>query len=495
MPSPRTDAARRRLLRALAGLRFRLILLLSVVSLIALLVLGVALNQILNSYFEEQEGRRLAQAADSSAAFLTQILGVARPEMLGTRELREGSLIPRLTQLVADQTPATVEVSNPDGSVFAHAEPRNVAALRDQGLAGDPLVPAQARPFDVQLPAPEPALTGPDAVLRLTVELSEPFTSRMETLNGVRSALLAASVLALAVSFIVGVIAARRVTTPLERVQRASTRLAQGDLNERVRPSGIAEFDQLAERFNVMADRLRDSLTDTSADRDRLREFVADVSHELRTPIAALRTFTELQRDGEVDEGTRREFLDRSAEQISRLEWLSSNLLDLSRIEAGIFPLDVRPGDLRDPIRAAVEAHAAIAEERHISLSAEVPGAPVQLPFDRQRIVQLLTNLIGNALKFTPPGGVVDVRLMERPEGAILEVRDTGPGIPAEELPRIFERFYRGTNIGEARGAGSGLGLAIARSIVEMHGGTIEVESRVGAGTTFRVHLPAEQDQ
>ena len=495
MPSPRTDTARRWLFHGLAGLRFRLVLLLSVVSLIALLVLGVALNQILNSYFEEQEGRRLSQAADSSAAFLSQILSVARPEMLGTRELREGSLIPRLTQLVADQIPGTVEVSNPDGSVFAHAEPSNVAALRGQGLSADPLVPAQERPLDVQLPAPEPSLTGADAVLHLSVELRDPFTSRMETLNGVRSALLAASVLALAVSFIVGVVAARRVTTPLARVQRASTRLAEGDLDERVQPSGIAEFDQLAERFNVMADRLRESLTVISADRDRLREFVADVSHELRTPIAALRTFTELQRDGEVDEPTRREFLNRSAEQITRLEWLSANLLDLSRIEAGIFPLDVRAGDLRDPIRAAVEAHAAVAEDRRISLTAEVPGSPVTLPFDRQRIVQLLSNLIGNALKFTPPSGAVDVRLMERPEGAILEVRDTGPGIPAEELPRIFERFYRGTNTGEARGVGSGLGLAIAKSIVEMHRGTIEVESRIGGGTTFRVHLPADQDQ
>ena len=97
------------------------------------------------------------------------------------------------------------------------------------------------------------------------------------------------------------------------------------------------------------------------ADRDRLREFVADVCHELRTPIAALRTFTELQRDGQVDEATRREFLDRSSEQISRLDWMSANLLDLSRIDAGIFPLDVRTGDLRDPIRSVVEAHAELA--------------------------------------------------------------------------------------------------------------------------------------
>ena len=494
MPSQRTDRRGDRLFRALGGLRFRLIVVLSSVSLVALLVLGVALNQILNAYFAEQEGRRLSQAADSTSRGLEQVLNGASDASL-LPEVREGTIIPQLAQLVADQLPGTVEVINPDGRAFARAVPAQIGDLQSDGLAADPLVPAQSRSFVVRLPVPEPPLTGPDGELRLTIRLSEPFTSRERTLESVRGALLAASAVALTVSVVVGMVAAQRVTTPLARLQRASTRLAQGELDERVRPAGIAEFDQLAERFNLMADRLRESLTMLSADRDRLREFVADVSHELRTPIAALRTFTELQKDGEMDEATRAEFLDRSEEQITRLEWLSTNLLDLSRIEAGIFPLDVQRGDLRDPLRATVEAHAAVAEERRIALSAEVPGSPVELAFDRQRIIQLLSNLVGNALKFTPSGGNVEVRLAEHAAGATIEVRDTGPGIPPDELPRIFERFYRGTNVGEARGAGSGLGLAIAKSIVEMHSGRIEVVSRPGEGTTFRVVLPAAQDQ
>jgi signal transduction histidine kinase len=164
--------------------------------------------------------------------------------------------------------------------------------------------------------------------------------------------------------------------------------------------------------------------------------------------------------------------------------------LDLSRIDSGIFPLDIRSGDLRDPIRSVVEAHAEVAEQRGIALHSEVPAAPVELRFDHERVLQLLTNLIGNALKFTNSGGSVSVRLSQIPSGASLEVRDTGPGIPAAELPRIFERFYRGTNVGEARASGSGLGLAVARSLAEMHDGTIEVESVVGEGATFRVRLP-----
>jgi signal transduction histidine kinase len=200
--------------------------------------------------------------------------------------------------------------------------------------------------------------------------------------------------------------------------------------------------------------------------------------------------YAELQRDGAVDEATRHEFLARSVEQIGRLEWLSTNLLDLSRIDAGIFPLDMRDGDLRDPVQAVVQALGDVAVERGIGLDSTVPGGAVEMRFDRERIVQLLTNLVGNALKFTPRGGSVSVTLTEAPSTVTIEVRDTGPGIQADELPHIFDRFYRGTNTGDARASGSGLGLAIVRSIVDMHAGEVDVASVVGQGTAFRITLP-----
>jgi two-component system sensor histidine kinase BaeS len=407
------------------------------------------------------------------------------PSWVSTPELRNTQILQPAAQEAANVlAEGTVQITYEDGSVAAQATPRPdfEARLRGEGLQPDAAV-APYSITDTLQPFP-----GFSINVRYTVR--DIYTNRVATLQRVNGALVGAGLAALAVSLFVGTLAARRLTGPLARLRRTSGRFAQGDLEERSPRFGIVEVDDLGRQFNVMADQLSDSVRLLQADRDQLREFVADVSHELRTPIAALRTFTELQRDGEADEEQRREFLDRSTEQINRLEWMSTNLLDLSRIDAGIFPLDMRWGDLRDPVRAVVEAHAELAEERGIPLTSAVPTSPVMVRFDTERIVQLLTNLVGNALKFTPSGGEVVVVLSDGPDGAVLEVRDSGPGIPEAELPLVFDRFFRGTNVGDARASGSGLGLAIVRSIVEMHGGTISVASALGHGSTFSVHLP-----
>ena len=494
MHSAKTDpapgAVRRPTLNPLGlmqRLNVRLVIALASVALIALLISGTTLNQILPGLFVSQAETRAKIAAAATGLLMEDTASRVPPEVLGTPELRNTQFLLPVARTAADTlAQGTVSIFYADGSLAASASPDNDtdAELRSQGLRPDPEVADQGVTKELR------DLIGLPGPMRFTIVVSQPYTSRLATLDSVRGTLIFAGVIALAVSMVLGALVARRMTTPLARLRRASSRLAQGQLDERAPRSDIVEIDDLARQFNVMADRLSESLRLLEADRDRLREFVADVSHELRTPIAALRAFTELQRDGQVDEATRREFLDRSSEQISRLDWISTNLLDLSRIDAGIFPLDVRPGDLRDPIRSVVEAHAELAEQRGVSLMSEVPPAPVMLPFDRERIVQLLSNLVGNGLKFTPRGGEVRVTLSDQPEGAVLEVRDSGPGILAAELPHVFERFFRGTNVGDARASGSGLGLAIARSIVEMHGGQIEVASAIDEGSAFTVRLP-----
>lgn len=470
----------------------RLVLTLSSIAIISLIVSGLALFQILPSYFEDQAERRLVNAGQATGYYLqgqAETVAQFRPQYLTNKELREGRFLTEVAQFAADNfVLGTVEFYNPDNTLAARASPSHPEQLLGQGLRVDPAV-ASVRSD------PPVGITDPQSVagqIRVILVVSQPFTSRATTLDRVRTALLGAGILALFVSLLVGTLVGRRLTLPIDRVRRVSARLAQGELDQRVPPSGVREVDELGQQFNLMADRLSESLRLLEADRDRLREFVADVSHELRTPIAALRTFTELQREGDVDETTRHEFLDRSRDQINRLEWLSTNLLDLSRIDAGIFPLDMRWDDLRDPLGAVVESQSEVAEQRGVTLTSSAPAKPITARFDHERMVQLMSNLLGNALKFTPRGGEVQLRLTDDSGEATIEVSDSGPGIPSAELPRIFERFYRGTNVGEARASGSGLGLAISRSIVEMHGGSIEVASREGQGATFSVHLPLD---
>ncbi len=498
MPSPRTDRLLSPVRQAAAlpqRLNVRLVLALASVAAVALLISGIALAQILPGYFLDQAERR-AESAVRSMPFLVRSLAESVAAQRGTeallvRELRNDFVLVPAAESAANLfAQGTVEIfeRTDDGSLIrvASASPdaNTEAELRSQGLQPDPEVPVQEFSLGLQITV--------GASVDLTYVVRDVYTNRALTLTRVNGTLFGAGMAALLVSLPIGIFAARRLTGPLARLRRVSGRFAGGELDVRAPRFGIVEVDELGRQFNVMADRLSESLRLLEADRDRLREFVADVSHELRTPIAALRTFTELQGEGEIEEAQRREFLDRSTQQINRLEWMSTNLLDLSRIDAGIFPMDVRSGDLREPVRATVEAHAQQANARGVSLVFEVPSGPVMLRFDRERIVQLLTNLIGNALKFTPHGGEVIVDLVDRPDEAVVEVRDSGPGIPEADLPLIFDRFFRGTNVGDARASGSGLGLAIARSIVEMHGGSIGVTSAIGQGATFTVRLPRE---
>ena len=354
----------------------------------------------------------------------------------------------------------------------------------------------QARATTTFQNSPYPAgdVFGPYAV---EVTLANPYTFRATAIANVTGLLAAIAMFALGLSVLVSAALARRFTTPLRQLTEASRALAEGDLTRRVASdpvrTGSSEIAELAIQFNAMADRVEESVEIIRRDRDRSRDFLADVSHELRTPLAALRTFNDLlmERAGD-DPELRTEFLESSGQQIERLDWLAQNLLELSKLDSGLVLLDLRPDDLRAAVETAVEQSMGAARKRGIALRLSLPETPIRIRHDPQRIGQVVANLVANAVKFTGRDGSVEVDLRGTATGARIEVADTGVGIDPSEMPHIFDRFYRGSRANEARGSGSGLGLAIVRSIVDMHGGSVVVESRVGEGSRFIVELPRD---
>jgi len=320
------------------------------------------------------------------------------------------------------------------------------------------------------------------------VELSDSPDLGAAALATTRRAFVYAGLGTALIAAIVGLVVARGLTAPLNSLMAATTRMAGGDLSTRAPVHGEDEIGQLARQFNQMAAHLEASFAQLSAERDALRRFIADASHELRTPITALQNFLDLvQGPAAEDPAARSEFLAESQKQVSRLEWITQNLLDLSRLEAGLAVLDLARHDVRDITNAAASAFRPLAQEKGVELSLQLPADPYEVQCDRARLEIALSNLIDNALKFTPPGGRVEVGA--EVDGAVARwwVQDNGPGIDPADQPHIFERFYRGKH---ARAEGSGLGLAIVHSIVQAHHGRVKVESAPGQGSRFVMELP-----
>jgi signal transduction histidine kinase len=320
------------------------------------------------------------------------------------------------------------------------------------------------------------------------VELSSPPDFVPPTLAVIRRAFLLAAAGVTLLSVVLGLVVSHGLTAPLAGLASATARMNSGDLSARAPIHGHDEIGLLAGQFNQMAAALEASFAALAAERDALRRFVADASHELRTPITALRTFFDLLLGGASrDPAAQQEFLQESQNQIERLERITNNLLNLSRLEGGLIQLRFAVHDLGELLLDAVAPFKPLAGERQIDLRVASPLRPLLIRCDRSQLETALTNLIDNALKFTPAGGQVQVGAELDSTGVCLWVKDSGPGIAADEVAYIFERFHRGRS---ATAGGSGLGLAIVQGVVQAHGGQVEVVSQVGVGSRFAILLP-----
>jgi signal transduction histidine kinase len=492
--------------------RVRLVLAIGAVVAMALSIVLIALPRQLDGYFAQQDRDNLRARTEAMATLVgnqlvtvTTLAGNPFPVLFETDPPTASyAVIDALetTHFVSTLTPqvalADVKVSIApapgDEPVYELSVP-----LRDD--AGKPGQTREALVESRTFTVPDVYYTQDPAAAPqrlVTVTLSRPFTYREQTVTTLVNVMIGAAVAALGASIVAAVLLAQWLTSPVRRLTQASRALADGRLDVRVPESqfGSPELAELAHSFNDMAEGLQDSIDIISADRDRSRAFVADVSHELRTPIAALRTFNELLQEGAADDpATREEFLEQSRHQIERLDWLAMNLLDQSKLDSGLVSLDLRSDDLRAVVESAIQQAQPVADRKGVGLVGHLPEDAVRQPHDPPRIGQVLANLIGNAIKFTPGGGRVDVEVASTAEGARLTVSDTGVGIPPDEMPHVFERFWRGARRPELRASGSGLGLSIVRSIVDMHDGTINITSSADVGTRVTVDLPRGLDR
>ena len=296
--------------------------------------------------------------------------------------------------------------------------------------------------------------------------------------------LVEGGVIALLLSLVLAFVLARWVADPLQNVV-AAARTVPADAAQLVQPSGPQEVQELTRAFNAMVGRMQSS-------QKSQRDFVANVSHELKTPLTSIQGFSQAILDGTADTP---EALHQAAEVIyneaGRMHRMALDLLDLARLEAGTADLKMSPVDMKALLNGVMEKFTPMASRSAVDLKLELASDLPIFMGDGDRLAQVFTNLVDNALKFTPYNGTVTLRAVQDKSEVQVSVSDTGKGIPAEAIPHIFDRFYQADSSragGEKHGAG--LGLAIVQEIVAAHGGRISVRSAEGQGTAFVVHLP-----
>lgn len=445
-----------------------------------------------------------------AAVVLLSLLGLAVSAVAATRALR-GYLQNRVDQQLLAYANGTVPVGGgrggPGDDRFNTVYFRVAALGREvvpDGLAG-PRVPAlvPTRPVTVSARAGREApwrilgaidRDGNPVVLGLSLGEVRRTTSRLLLLETVIGTVV---LLALAGG---GWLLVSSSLRPLAEVEQTAGRIAAGDLGQRV-PSGDprTEVGRLSEAFNTMIGRIELAFREREASEaeartseDRMRRFVADASHELRTPLTSIRGFAELYRQGALTEPQDvARAMGRVEDEAARMGLLVEDLLLLVRLDQQR-ALEHQPVDLLQLAGDAVHDASAVDPSRSVQLIADTPDAEPVVLGDQARLRQVVGNLVGNALMHTPPGTPVAVRVGTEPGWAVLDVVDAGPGIPAADRPRVFERFFRADASRTRAAGGSGLGLSIVAALVAAHAGTVEVLETPGGGATLRVRLPRQ---
>jgi heavy metal sensor kinase len=321
-----------------------------------------------------------------------------------------------------------------------------------------------------------------DAGTRMALVIGRVPNDILSVLAAFRMVMFNSSFLVVVLVGVGGWFLAGRTLKPVERIADIARGIGEGDLSRRIDVESDDELGRLASTLNGMIARLEEAFV-------KQRQFVADASHELRTPLAVIQAESSLVLEKPRDQEEYRRSLELVAQEVEYMSEIVGKLLVLARSDAGSEPVSIQDVDLAVLLAGLGQDLEALAQERGLALRFD-PMKGVTIRGDRIRLRQLFLNILDNALRYTPEGGTISGSVVQNGDQAVATIGDTGIGIPDEHLPFIFDRFYRVDRARTNGEGGTGLGLSIASSIARMHGGSIEVESRVGRGSTFRVRLP-----
>lgn len=432
------------------SLRSRLALGYAAIALLTAVVLGLILVVALPPFFGQVERDNAASIASDVITTLKESGGVG-PDKSGA--------VDQVVSEVARAEECRVRILDSRGEVMADSgEPANAFSASKVVVA---------EPFENR-----------DGKVVATVEVSAVTKGGAGVTRSIVLAWAIASALAVALGAGVGYYLSGRVSHPITELTDASGRMAAGDLGVRAEVEGDDEIAVLASAFNEMAEGIEDTFWS-------LKRFVGDAAHEIGTPLTALQTDLELARE-RPDDAAVPELLDRALGHSERIRKLTRDLLVLSRLESVGAVEEPVPVDLHELAVSAADGMASRAEQAEVELELRVVDAPVVMG-DSSALGRALDNVLDNALKFTPAGGVVRLSVAAEGEWALVRVADTGTGVSAEDVPHVFERFHRSRTAASV--PGSGLGLAIVKAIVDAHGGTVVLESSPGSGTVVTMRF------
>ena len=307
----------------------------------------------------------------------------------------------------------------------------------------------------------------------------------VDSLTSMRDQMLGVFLLALAVVLVLAGFISRIVTRPVRELSDGIERMSKGDYQYRVHVPGKGEMAQLAAAFNQMSEQVH------NLDEAR-NQFVSNASHELKTPLATIKILVEsMMYQDDMDPQLRREFLGDIDREIDRLSSVVGDLLTLVHIDSHKLRLRREMMVFAETVRESVKRLQPLAKKRGQEISVEITD-PCEMFADPGKLAQVCYNIIENAIKYTPDGGKITVRLRRMGRDAVLDISDTGVGIPEEDLAHVFDRFYRVDKARSRDTGGTGLGLSIVQQIVRLHAGSVTVQSKRGEGTTFTVQLPVK---